>query len=434
MRLFLRGLVTAVAVLALLLVAACSDSETPTRSPDGDDLAGLETLTIESEPTWTINVRTGHRIAFHDDVAVVAEDGVAGGMGRDVIVLDAATGEERWRHGEGEIPGLDRALPVPNGSAVVGDEGDEVVLVGYSAPSCQSDPCLSDDPAEPEAGVAALDLRTGEVRWSRPTVTLPAASDQRMRIASGRHGGPLVAIGPFDAGGPQDPGAYRSMELDPATGETVWEAEGVIARWVLDDRVIALAPVGPEVPPQLRTELGVPVALDRDSGDELWRAAVEEPAGWVGAGGDHLVVTPAATPDVRHIIDLEDGSDAGRVEGLDDTVPSTVDSETGMLVFYRYGEHQQLFTQLLGTEESETEAEEPVACTGKAERTAGTVAHLGYIDCVQRDDTGEPVTVFLDRRGNEVSDQLPGTALDLTDDHYVATTLGAGIAVYARTS
>ncbi|WP_375001799.1 hypothetical protein [Aeromicrobium sp. CTD01-1L150] len=429
-------------IAALLALAACTgttDERPGPAEPVISQPVGLDRVTVEDEPAWTVALENADRyqLTFHDDVAVLLRDPASIGM--DVTVLDADTGDRLWSRKLGEVPGFEghHVETIGAGAAVAGAAGEEVVLVGYYVPDCLTEPCPPAGRQSSERGVLGLDLRTGEIRWTYPAVPSvdkdgepdrhEALRYRTLRIAGGPQGGPLVAVGPFEGSGERidDPEAYHSVELDPGTGDEVWSATGVIARLMLDDRVIGVSPLPlPAESSGRPSNLGAPVAVDRRTGQELWRHVSDRQARLAGTGQGQLILTHLDDERIVEVIDGSDGSLTRRIDGAwGDPPPGAVDPESGLLVYRDPDEPGRLFSLLPDEEEVPARSGAAVDCSG-AKRV-----WQGYIQCL---DQAELTTTVYDRSGTAVSEVLPGLVVALSDDYYVSTQQDGVIAAYAR--
>lgn len=186
-----------------------------------------------------------------------------------IMALDAETGEEEWnffvtRGDETEGPGVS----VWSSPAIDLERGHLYIGTGQAyAP-----------PAPPRSdAVVALDLRTGEEVWHRQftegdawTLAQPTGLDADVGASPN-----LFQVDGVDAVGVGDKdGVYRA--LDRETGEVLWEHRltegglqgGVMASATVEGGRIFVASNRANRDADL-------VALDADTGDELWRVDVE---------------------------------------------------------------------------------------------------------------------------------------------------------------
>jgi hypothetical protein len=435
----------AAAMAMLLAVTACTavPEPDPTRTNDAiTEPVGLAPVTIDDEPLWTAEVDNIQRyeLEFHDDVAVLMAN--PSGTGMDVTVFDATTGEERWHQGLGDLPGFDdghRVETLNGGSVVAGAAGEKVVMVGYYAPDCVTEPCAADEQQSSERGVIGLDLRTGEHRWLAPLVlsTDPqsdryeAVRHRTLRVAGGTQGGPVVAIGPFEAEDDQrnDAGAFTSVEVDPRDGAEVWSADEFIARIVHEKQVIGVTPLPLDDEWRYRPlDLGSPAVVHRLSGERLWPDDVDHPAvNLHGANPTHLF---AGDLDDRigSVIDVTDGS---VTETIREIPEAALDPVSGLLVYRDRGNLDPIVTWQTGSEPQPLPSGRKVApCM-----TGALSVWDGYITCTSVLQDRPVLTTLHDRSGTAVSDALPGRAVALTDEHYAGWNPDDGIlSVYRRTT
>jgi polyvinyl alcohol dehydrogenase (cytochrome) len=186
-----------------------------------------------------------------------------------VVALDAATGDEAWRfHVTDEAAGEGAGVSVWSSPAVDLERGVLYIGTGqaYSLPA----PARSDS-------LVALDLRTGEEVWHRQftagdawSVALPSGLDADVGAMPN-----LFTVDGADAVGVGDKaGTYRALDRD--SGEVLWEAlltegglqGGVMASAAVADGTVFVASNDASQDADL-------VALDADTGSEVWRAGVE---------------------------------------------------------------------------------------------------------------------------------------------------------------
>jgi polyvinyl alcohol dehydrogenase (cytochrome) len=213
-----------------------------------------------------------------------------------VVGLDAGTGDERWRFwvtaGDAtEGPGVS----VWSSPAVDTERGVLYIGTGqaYAAPA----PPRSD-------ALIALDLRTGEEVWSTQftagdawTINQPTGLDADVGAIPN-----LFSAGGTDAAGVGDKaGTYRALDRD--TGEILWATrltEGGLQGGVMASAAVAGGTV--YVASNDASQDAVLVALDADTGDEVWRSEV----------GAHVTGPVTWANDVLYLAD-----DSGRIAAYD---------------------------------------------------------------------------------------------------------------------
>ena len=185
-----------------------------------------------------------------------------------VVALDADTGDEVWRfHVTDEAAGEGAGVSVWSSPAIDRERGVLYIGTGqaYSLPA----PARSDS-------LVALDLATGEEVWHRQftagdawSVALPTGRDADVGAMPN-----LFTVDGTDAVGVGDKaGTYRALDRD--SGEILWEAPltegglqgGVMASAAVADRTVYVTSNAASQDADL-------VALDADSGDEVWRIGV----------------------------------------------------------------------------------------------------------------------------------------------------------------
>ncbi len=185
-----------------------------------------------------------------------------------IVALDAATGAEEWRFwvtAGDETEGA--GVSIWSSPAVDTERG--VLYIGTGQAYALPAPPRSD-------ALLALDLHTGEEVWSTQftagdawTITTPTGLDADVGAAPN-----LFTVDGTDAVGVGDKaGTYRALDRD--SGDILWEAEltegglqgGVMASGAVADGTVF-------VTSNDASQDAVMVALDGDSGDELWRVAV----------------------------------------------------------------------------------------------------------------------------------------------------------------
>jgi polyvinyl alcohol dehydrogenase (cytochrome) len=209
-----------------------------------------------------------------------------------VVALDAATGDERWRFwvtaGDArEGPGVS----VWSSPAVDTERG--VLYIGTGQAYAPPAPPRSD-------ALIALDLQSGDERWSTQftagdawTIDQPTGHDADVGAIPN-----LFSAGGTDAVGVGDKaGTYRALDRD--TGEIVWEAE--LTEGGLQGGVMASAAVAGGtvfVTSNDASQDAALVALDADTGDEVWRSDM----------GAHVTGPVTWANDVLYVAD-----DSGRI-------------------------------------------------------------------------------------------------------------------------
>jgi polyvinyl alcohol dehydrogenase (cytochrome) len=186
-----------------------------------------------------------------------------------VVALDAATGAEAWRfHVTDEAAGEGAGVSVWSSPAIDRERGVLYIGTGqaYSLPA----PARSDS-------LVALDLATGEAVWHHQftagdawSVALPSGLDADVGAMPN-----LFEADGTDAVGVGDKaGTYRALDRD--SGEVLWEAPltpGGLQGGVMASAAVAAGTV--YVASNDRSQDADLVALDADTGDEVWRVGVE---------------------------------------------------------------------------------------------------------------------------------------------------------------
>jgi polyvinyl alcohol dehydrogenase (cytochrome) len=185
-----------------------------------------------------------------------------------VVALDAETGAEVWRFWVTAGDATEGAgVSVWSSPAVDTERG--VLYIGTGQAYAQPAPPRSD-------ALLALDLRTGQEVWSTQftagdawTITLPTGLDADVGAAPN-----LFTVDGTDAVGVGDKaGTYRA--LDRETGEILWSrplTEGGLQGGVMAAAAVAEGTVF--VTSNEASQDAVLVALDTDTGDEVWRVDV----------------------------------------------------------------------------------------------------------------------------------------------------------------
>ena len=199
-----------------------------------------------------------------------------GETGWMVVAVDAATGQERWRH---ERSDEDRWLSTPTvydvadiGETIYTREGPDVHAlapdgsVRWSKTVEDGEGRLTPIPvadgrvyARQEAGVVALDMSTGEVVWE----SLQGEDVGSSPLAVVADGTLYVGVG--DGSNPS------LVALDAATGEERWRSSG-------DGGVSGLS-IGAASPDAVyvQTDDADAIRFDAEDGSERWRTSVERP-------------------------------------------------------------------------------------------------------------------------------------------------------------
>lgn len=427
------GLVT-VAVIAVLFAAGCTSGAATDGAPSPspglpriDEPATLPELSIADEPRWgntELDITLNTLSFVGEDTAVIR------GYTEDsdypqLYVVDAQTGKQRWS--AGMLTSLDVGEDVFFMStewALAGGAGEEVVLGRYYAENCVTEPCPADP--SPEEGVVGLSLRDGSVEWMHPT--LPSLSEddpeldhqrdlttQVVSAGNGGLGAPAAVVGPtMSINGSENaaPEEFRTLGLDPATGEELWSKEGVVGQRGAGELLLAT------VPPDRGQSQGGPVALDLADGTERWNVAAEHTAtSLVGAGAHTLLIANVLGGGIggHQVLDLADGSvlhDLGtRI------LNPLVDQHGTDLVVGTAAEDPYSLASVT------PEDEEPLLSAQSFESTPQpTLVADGYVLITDR---GDQTTTAVDRSGNVLGSDLPGTPVLLTDD-VVVLSKGSG--------
>jgi len=186
-----------------------------------------------------------------------------------VVALDARTGEEAWHfHVTDEAAGEGAGVSVWSSPAIDRERG--VLYIGTGQAYGLPAPARSDS-------LVALDLHTGEEVWHRQftagdawSVALPSGLDADVGAMPN-----LFTVDGTDAVGVGDKaGTYRALDRD--SGEILWEAP--LTEGGLQGGVMASAAVADDtvfVTSNAASQDADLVALDADSGAEVWRIGVE---------------------------------------------------------------------------------------------------------------------------------------------------------------
>lgn len=450
-RFALRSLAALCVCLTATPVAACSQDDPaidPDATPSSEQpviTAEAEAFSVTEEPLWAWDNETAPAlisdVIFLDELAL-AVGGTSQFGKSEFSVVDAETGEPLWSLAElADIEGLDAAFYSYSGLALTGEEGQELIVVSYYSPDCVTAPCPPSGQQSPETGIVALDLRTGEPRWTYAAI--PSVNeveepkmaqehrDSALHILAGHQETPLITIGPvMGLNGQQvaDPDLFRTVALSPDTGEELWTASAVIADRVVDDRLISLQPPESVSDGRFTHGAGGPVAIDMATGEQLWNASEQFPLAQLEGAGDgraiFLDVTQDSGPQYS-VIDLADGA---LLHTIDDIASSPVmDPVTGM-IGYRSLDSSDTLTTILATES------EPSISGVEIDRETGTpeLAYDGYVFLY---DHANHTTTVVDRSGTQHGAPLEGRVVSVTEDHVVTQQGSAedsSIVVYAR--
>ncbi|WP_375001798.1 PQQ-binding-like beta-propeller repeat protein [Aeromicrobium sp. CTD01-1L150] len=436
-------------LLTLGVLTACtggSGARDDSRGPEEPVITAavdLEPSVIEADPLWTWDNQSEPvgitDISLHGDLAVVVGDEGADGR-NEFSVVEAGTGRPLWSMSDLDpIEALDASFVGSRGMSVTGEPGEELVVVGYYSPDCVSEPCPPPGRQSPETGVAALDLRTGALRWTYPAIASvdeqadpDRSGEVTLRIQGDSRGTPLVTIGPVNGlvgEQPSDPELFSVVALSSGSGEELWSVPEVSAGRVFGDVVVAFAPP-PGPSGTLTGGTGGPVVIDLATGEERWSLAEQFPrAEILGAGGGQLTFLTRASHSslTHHVVDLADGT---VLHELDTPLGmAAVDPSTGMLG-YRTQENLDQLTTVLPDEPG------PALTGTKSPHRSGPplLAHDGYLFL---HDTAEDETTVVDRSGAVHQEGLDGWPVSVTE-HYLVLRQGSGddatIAVHARTT
>jgi eukaryotic-like serine/threonine-protein kinase len=151
-----------------------------------------------------------------------------------MYALDAATGRQRWSISSGQLANIEVSLSRPTGA------GSVVYLIGPST--------HPDDPYA--ADVAAVDARTGRLRWTRSEQRLVQARTFEALVVSDGH---LLTVNP-----------PKLVALDAATGKLRWSADTDLYATELVT-VAGHALVGPTLDRAV-------IAVDARTGRQIWRS------------------------------------------------------------------------------------------------------------------------------------------------------------------
>ncbi|MGO1971894.1 MAG: outer membrane protein assembly factor BamB family protein [Propionibacteriaceae bacterium] len=441
-----RGLM-AVAVVAALLTASCTSDAPPDSPPSPgppriDEPASLPELTIADKPRWG-NAESGvdqlDTITFVDEESAVVRGYTEESDFPQLYVVDVQTGKTRWS--KGMLSSLDDREGLSFMStewAVAGAAGEEVVLATYYAENCVTEPC-PEDPS-PESGVVGLSIEDGSVQWMHPTIPSVAEGDpkadqqkdQTLAIVAAGNGGagaPAVVVGPTMAMNGNEnapPEDFRTVVLDPATGQEAWAREGVIGQRGAGDLLLATVPPEGQGRDNDRAQ-GGPVALDLADGTERWNVADEHTdANLLGTTEHTLLIANVLGGAIGgyQVLDLADGSvlhDLGTKitnpvvsSGGDDLVVGTSVADPYSLASVTPDDEGPLFS-------------EPLESIPRP-----TFVAAGYVLLT---DSTDDSTTALDRSGNILGTDLPGTPVLLSEDVLVlrqGSGLDSTFGVYER--
>lgn len=380
------------AVAAIVTVTACSAGPATDKTPDmtgataSADPARFE---IDHEPVWS----------WTDDYGEVpvrlVELSVAGplvmmtgasetGDGAGIAVADTTSGELLWALQALEpIDGLGVDVYLESGAAFAGPDDDPVVIVPYYAWGCLTDSCT---PGSNQAGVLALDPRTGDVRWISPV------DESNRLVAGGRSGAGVVATGPSTAlyGDPLAAlSEIRTTVLDPGDGTVRWSTVGAFPEHVTAQHLAAW------------TGSDELTFFDLASGDEL--AAVTAPFGGTVVHSAANLLAVETTASLR-LINPEGGSLHAEIEHARGVV---VDADTALVVFGDSSDPDR-FASMAPGETEPTTASSPLPPGFIPRLVAGGRVFAHHAD--------DGVTLVVDRTGAALSDRLPGNPVALTDD------------------
>jgi PQQ-like domain len=263
---------------------------------------------VDGTPLWDSTTpgapQDFSQVAFRGDAAIlVGGDGIA--------VVDAATGEPRWRvEDSSELPGAGgarlRRINLESGRfwqvPVVDLDGSWAVVVGYALEPADRSMSL-------EYGVAALAAADGHTLWKRPVLPSgePLADHTTNWVETVLTDGQTAFVTAFT--GPDERltqaervRATKLVAVDGRTGDARWERLGVKPQAMARDVVAGFEPDptgsgsdGPEL---------VGVLLDKATGEPLSHRFDRHP--WVQpveAAGNHAVLL-AGTDAQRHVGDL----------------------------------------------------------------------------------------------------------------------------------
>ena len=232
----------AAATIALVvsLAGACSGDDdrggapstttaTATTWPSLAGPAALPSPTVDPTPRWTaadLGLVDARDLTFVGDLAVVAGTDRPGTTDTTLVVVDAATGAERWR--------LDSLSPLPDGSGTLwlpGVDGGLWVSSGAAVVVTRA--------ADRDGwGIAALGLDDGAVRWHHGLV--PVADDAPPSIVGADDAGVLVRalVPPHDGSGDTDEDPEWSTVLLGGDGTPRWTAVGARPQVLAPDLVV----------------------------------------------------------------------------------------------------------------------------------------------------------------------------------------------------
>ncbi|XRQ04451.1 PQQ-binding-like beta-propeller repeat protein [Actinomadura welshii] len=266
-----------VAVAAVLALVRACDSGGPALDPLPGGERRPRPVSFSGEPMWDgrkLGMVDVDGVELRGDVAVVTGDA---GLDARLAVADIRTGRPHWvldagapLKGGGEDRDLgfwaDEERAVVGRPLVYGSGDDWAVLVHYAEGSRGK---------ETEIGVAALSGKDGTVRWRhaliRPRAGAKGGEDRKQKVRLLAANERLVLTSVEGERG-SDP---KTVALDPATGEPLWESKAGWAFRFAGDLVLGetegeQAPADPAEPwKRVRSGAGV-FALDAKTGDERW--------------------------------------------------------------------------------------------------------------------------------------------------------------------
>ncbi|MGH9026634.1 MAG: PQQ-binding-like beta-propeller repeat protein [Acidimicrobiia bacterium] len=308
---------------------------------------GTERWRYETEPH--ANVYSGQIVSSPAVADISGERTVYFGGGKTLYALRAKDGSVRWSHELGTEGDPSDPTEIESSPVVVEDGGDATVIVGWDVHNSRA--------GEP-AGVVALDATNGDVKWE--TVLAPTEGDDGTGSGCGDvWGSPTVDVGRglvFAGTGdcplsPEGWGRFAAalVALDLESGEPVWSYQPRGPN--NDDFDFAGAPNlfgGAEGTPLvgLGNKDAVYYAVERDSGELVWRTQVTEPGlerpgtnfstgGFIGgtAYADSIIVggTAVGGSPFLHALDAETGDI--RWQADDPAATYAAAAEAGGVVF-----------------------------------------------------------------------------------------------------
>ncbi|MBC6462477.1 PQQ-binding-like beta-propeller repeat protein [Actinomadura sp. HBU206391] len=286
--------------------------------PGGAGRPTVQPVPFDKKPLWSGRAGDGQALAGKDTglkgvtgFALAGDALIYTGEGREtdrsrLVVADAATGKVRWSISRnGSLGGGVNADSVER-IHVVGDEGRELVLIGYRRRSTG------------EQGVAALSLRSGEVRWTKPV--LAGGDDRFMRLDAADGRTFAVTVSAFNGSSLRS----RDETIAFATGtrRRLWHRAGLSAEAVTGDLILTRHE-------RRGTDL---VALDASNGKRRWGLAgrYKSPELLHAAGSRALV---ARTADGAVVLDTATGRELARTTAR----PAECDGDGELLIVCRVG-------------------------------------------------------------------------------------------------